>query len=61
MVLKDDNEKSWKVMVGYMCIKDYYDVKYDFCFKVVNLVDWNLVYIVNGLQKDYMIDGIYIC
>ncbi|KAK4681249.1 hypothetical protein QC764_105780 [Podospora pseudoanserina] len=58
-VPKDDNEKSWKATAGHMCIKDYYDVKYDFRFKAVNLVDWNLAYTVNGPQKDYTIDGTY--
>ncbi|KAK0671046.1 hypothetical protein QBC41DRAFT_316674 [Cercophora samala] len=58
-VPKDDNEKSWKATAGHMCIKDYYDVKYDFRFKAVNLMDWNLAYTVNGPQKDYTIDGTY--
>ncbi|KAK4200034.1 hypothetical protein QBC40DRAFT_280713 [Triangularia verruculosa] len=59
IVPKDDNEKSWKATAGHMCIKDYYDVKYDFRFKAVNLLDWNLAYTVNGPNKDYTIDGTY--
>ncbi|KAK0748404.1 hypothetical protein B0T21DRAFT_356488 [Apiosordaria backusii] len=58
-VPKGDNEKGWKATAGHMCIKDYYDVKYEFRFKAVNLTDWNLAYTVNGPQKDYTIDGTY--
>ncbi|KAK4171631.1 hypothetical protein QBC36DRAFT_339607 [Triangularia setosa] len=58
-VPEDDNQKSWKATAGHMCIKDYYDVKYEFCFKAVNLINWNLAYTVNGPQKDYTIDGTY--
>ncbi|OHE98454.1 hypothetical protein CORC01_06245 [Colletotrichum orchidophilum] len=54
-----DDQKPWQAKAGHLCIDDYYDVKYDFAFKAVNLKEWNIKYTVNGPQKDYTIHGIY--
>ncbi|KAI3550542.1 hypothetical protein CSPX01_01592 [Colletotrichum filicis] len=56
---QDDQKKPWQAKAGHLCIDDYYDVKYDFAFKAVNLEEWNIKYTVNGPQKDYTIHGIY--
>lgn len=51
--------KGWPAKAGHLCIDDYYDVKYNFAFKAVNLKDWNIEYTVNGPKKDYTIRGTY--
>lgn len=51
--------KGWEAKAGHLCVEDFYDVKYDFNFKAVNLRDWRLSYTVKGPQKDYTIDGTY--
>ncbi|KAL2147675.1 hypothetical protein VTI28DRAFT_7027 [Corynascus sepedonium] len=54
-----ENGKAWEAKAGHLCIDDFYDVKYKFNFKAVNLWDWQLAYSVKGPKKDYTIDGIY--
>lgn len=54
-----DGERGWKAKAGHLCIEDFYDVNYEFCFKAVNLRDWKLGYTVKGPQKDYSISGVY--
>lgn len=57
-----DNEhgtKGWEAKAGHLCIQDFYNVKYEFAFKAVNLKEWRLGYTVKGPQKDYTIDGTY--
>jgi hypothetical protein len=51
--------KGWEATAGHLCIDDFYDVKYQFNFKAVNLWDWRLAYTVKGPKKDYTIDGVY--
>ncbi|PSR84280.1 hypothetical protein BD289DRAFT_368843 [Coniella lustricola] len=53
------NIKGWQAKAGHLCVKDFYDVKYDFKFAGVNLRDWWLGYTVKGPQKDYTISGTY--
>lgn len=50
---------GWEATAGHMCIDDFYNVKYVFNFKAVNLTDWRLAYTVKGPKKDYTIDGVY--
>ncbi|ROV90922.1 hypothetical protein VMCG_09967 [Cytospora schulzeri] len=54
-----DGEKGWKAKAGHLCVEDYYNVDYEFCFKAVNLREWRLAYTVKGPQKDYTISGVY--
>lgn len=54
-----DEEKGWKATAGHLCVEDFYNVKYEFCFNAVNLKEWRLGYTVKGPQKDYTIDGLY--
>jgi hypothetical protein len=51
--------KGWEAKAGHLCIDDFYNVKYQFNFKAVNLWDWRLAYTVKGPKKDYTIDGVY--
>lgn len=54
-----DPSKGWEAKAGHLCVEDFYDVKYNFVFKAVNLKEWRLGYTVTGPQKDYTIDGVY--
>ncbi|KEY68094.1 hypothetical protein S7711_05504 [Stachybotrys chartarum IBT 7711] len=54
-----NREKGWSAKAGHLCIDDFYNVKYNFAFKAVNLDDWTLRYTVNGPKKDYTISGVY--
>lgn len=54
-----DSAKGWEAKAGHLCVEDFYDVKYNFIFKAVNLKEWRLGYTVKGPQKDYTIDGVY--
>ncbi|AEO53749.1 hypothetical protein MYCTH_76450 [Thermothelomyces thermophilus ATCC 42464] len=54
-----NNGKGWEAKAGHLCVDDFYDVKYQFNFKAVNLWDWRLAYTVTGPKKDYTIDGLY--
>ncbi|KAK4239412.1 hypothetical protein C8A03DRAFT_32512 [Achaetomium macrosporum] len=60
-VSEQDTEhgKGWEATAGHLCVEDFYDVKYSFNFKAVNLWDWRLAYTVKGPKKDYTIDGVY--
>ncbi|KAL2161711.1 hypothetical protein VTH06DRAFT_8273 [Thermothelomyces fergusii] len=51
--------KGWEAKAGHLCVDDFYDVKYQFNFRAVNLSDWRLSYAVTGPKKDYTIDGLY--
>ncbi|KAK5988181.1 Monooxygenase PC-14-like protein [Cladobotryum mycophilum] len=51
--------RGWPAKAGHLCIDDYYNVKYDFAFKAVNLSKWSIEYTVNGPKKDYTIHGTY--
>lgn len=51
--------EGWEAKAGHLCVEDFYDVKYNFVFKAVNLKEWRLAYTVKGPQKDYTIDGVY--
>ncbi|AEO70652.1 uncharacterized protein THITE_2122299 [Thermothielavioides terrestris NRRL 8126] len=51
--------KGWEATAGHLCVDDFYDVRYLFNFKAVNLWDWRLAYAVKGPKKDYTIDGVY--
>ncbi|KAK1987322.1 hypothetical protein LZ30DRAFT_745887 [Colletotrichum cereale] len=55
----DGDQRPWQAKAGHLCIDDFYDVKYDFAFKAVNLKEWDIQYTVNGPKKDYTIHGIY--
>ncbi|TPX08828.1 uncharacterized protein E0L32_009768 [Thyridium curvatum] len=55
----DDPGRGWQAKAGHLCVEDFYDVKYEFNFKAVNLKDWRLAYTVKGPKKDYTIDGVY--
>ncbi|KAI9158178.1 Thiol-specific monooxygenase [Paramyrothecium foliicola] len=52
-------EKGWPAKAGHLCIDDYYDVKYNFAFRAVNLREWSIEYTVKGPKKDYTIRGTY--
>lgn len=54
-----DTSRGWEAKAGHLCVEDFYDVKYEFSFKAVNLREWRLGYTVKGPQKDYTIDGVY--
>lgn len=56
---EDGFSKGWEAKAGHLCVEDFYDVKYNFVFKAINLNDWRLGYTVKGPQKDYTIDGVY--
>jgi hypothetical protein len=53
------HKKGWPAKSGHLCIDDYYDVKYNFAFKAVNLEEWTCAYTVKGPKKDYTISGTY--
>ncbi len=53
------HKNGWPAKSGHLCIDDYYDVKYNFAFKAVNLESWTCAYTVKGPKKDYTISGIY--
>ncbi|PFH63419.1 hypothetical protein XA68_10008 [Ophiocordyceps unilateralis] len=53
------SDDGWKATAGHLCIDDYYDVRYNFAFKAVNLGGWNIEYTVKGPKKDYSIRGTY--
>ncbi|KAH6854080.1 hypothetical protein B0I37DRAFT_441135 [Chaetomium sp. MPI-CAGE-AT-0009] len=55
----ENDGKGWEAKAGHLCIDDFYNVKYNFNFNAVNLVDWRLAYTVKGPKKDYTIDGVY--
>ncbi|KAK1993998.1 hypothetical protein LX36DRAFT_614961, partial [Colletotrichum falcatum] len=55
----DGDQKPWQAKAGHLCIDDFYDVKYNFAFKAINLKEWDIQYTVNGPKKDYTIHGIY--
>lgn len=55
----DKDSDGWSAKSGHLCIDDYYDVKYNFKFKAVNLKRWTVAYTVNGPKKDYTIRGAY--
>ncbi len=52
-------EKGWEAQAGHLCVEDFYDVRYEFRFRAVNLEDWKIGYDVKGPKKDYRIDGVY--
>jgi hypothetical protein len=56
---QSDRSQPWKAKAGHLCIDDYYDVKYEFAFKAINLKQWKIEYTVNGPKKDYTISGTY--
>ncbi len=39
----DKNRDGWEATAGHLCIKDFYNVHYNFHFAAVNLVDWRLL------------------
>ncbi|KAH6675357.1 hypothetical protein F5X68DRAFT_235507 [Plectosphaerella plurivora] len=51
--------KGWKAKAGHLCIDDFYNVAYEFCFRAVNLDEWTIGYDVKGPKKDYTIRGVY--
>lgn len=51
--------KGWRAKAGHLCIDDFYNVAYEFCFKAVNLDEWSVGYDVKGPKKDYTIHGVY--
>ncbi|KAK4144833.1 uncharacterized protein C8A04DRAFT_36207 [Dichotomopilus funicola] len=55
----ENTQKGWEATAGHLCIDDFYNVRYGFNFKAVNLQDWRLAYTVKGPKKDYTIDGTY--
>jgi len=55
----ETGKKGWEAKAGHLCVEDYYDVKYEFQFRAVNLTEWKIGYVVNGPKKDYRIDGVY--
>lgn len=56
---EEDDCKGWRATAGHLCIDDFYDVNYEFCFAAINLKDWRLRYTVKGPKKNYTIDGTY--
>jgi hypothetical protein len=57
--VEEDARDGWEANAGHLCIDDFYDVKYLFHFKAVNITNWSLGYTVKGPKKDYTIDGRY--
>lgn len=57
--VKRREKEGWAAKAGHLCIDDYYNVKYNFAFKAVNLEKWSIEYTVNGPKKDYTIHGTY--
>lgn len=59
---RDDDEsagRGWEAKSGHLCEADMYNVKYEFCFRAVNLREWRIGYTVKGPKKDYTIEGVY--
>jgi hypothetical protein len=54
-----DSPSGWKAKAGHLCDEDFYDVRYEFSFRAVNLKEWNIAYAVRGPKKDYTIHGAY--
>lgn len=52
-------KEGWPAKAGHLCVDDFYDVKYMFGFRAVNLKQWGVEYAVRGPKKDYTIKGTY--
>jgi len=55
----EERGPGWLAKAGHLCEADYYDVRYEFRFRAVNLDEWSCGYVVRGPQKDYTIEGVY--
>lgn len=52
-------KEPWKADSSHLCIKDLYDVEYEFFFKGAGLREWSMEYTVRGPAKDYTIRSVY--
>lgn len=61
IVHPDGDEKAgrWETKAVNLCQDDFYDVKYEFAFRAVNLEEWRITYAVKGTKEDYTIDSVY--
>jgi hypothetical protein len=50
---------GWRARAHHLCIKDTYDVEYEFVFQGVDVLRWSMKYNVKGPQKDYRIESEY--
>ncbi|KAI0753284.1 putative pyridine nucleotide-disulfide oxidoreductase [Daedaleopsis nitida] len=55
----EEDVRGWEARAGHLCVKDYYNVKYRFTFRAVNLERWTVEYAVKGPAKDYTLVGEY--
>lgn len=53
------NSQGWRANSNHLCIKDMYNVAYEFRFAGIHLSQWSLAYRVQGPHKDYTINGRY--
>ena len=51
---------GWKAKAHHLCIKDTYDVEYEFRFQGVHVREWFLGYDVKGPNKEYGIKSRYV-
>ncbi|CAG8974584.1 hypothetical protein HYALB_00004381 [Hymenoscyphus albidus] len=52
-------KEPWKANSSHLCIKDLYDVEYEFFFSGAGLREWSMEYTVRGPAKDYTIRSVY--
>lgn len=52
-------KEPWKADSSHLCIKDLYDVEYEFFFRGATLREWSMEYTVRGPAKDYTIRSVY--
>lgn len=58
--LKEGSRKrGWGAKAHHLCIKDTYDVEYEFHFDGASLKWWTMAYDVHGPEKDYRIESRY--
>jgi hypothetical protein len=58
-ILLPEKGSGWRASAHHLCVKDTYDVEYEFRFKGVGLDEWRLKYSVKGPSKDYRIESVY--
>ena len=56
---EDEETGRWEAKATHLYKDDFYDVKYEFAFRAVNLEEWRIEYAVKGPEKEYTINDVY--
>jgi Family of unknown function (DUF6314) len=56
---EDEEAGRWEAKAEHLCKDGFYDVKYEFAFRAVNLKEWRITYAVKDPEEDYTIDHVY--